>query len=78
MLWERVLEDPAMHHKRYYLMKRWWYASALVLDHLRLHQWGAAIRQLASLRSFDFRGPLYFLGYLIQFKLMGLDRRFVP
>lgn len=78
VLWERVLNDPAMRHKRYYLMKRGWYAWALVLDHLRLHEWGAALRRLASLRSFDLRVPLYFLGYLIQFKLMGLDRRFVP
>jgi glycosyltransferase involved in cell wall biosynthesis len=78
VLWERVLNDPAMRHKRYYLMKRWWYAWALAVDHLRLHEWEAAIRQLASLRCLDLRVPLYFLGYLVQFKLMGLDRRLVP
>jgi glycosyltransferase involved in cell wall biosynthesis len=77
VLWERVLKDPAMRHKRYYLMKRWWYAWALVVDHLRLHEWSAAIRQLAAF-SFDLRAPFYFVGYLIQFKLMGLDRRLVP
>lgn len=78
VLWERLLSDPAMRHKRYYLMKRWWYAWALVVDHLRLHEWRAATRRLLTLRYYDFRAPLYFIGYLVQFRLMGLDRRFVP
>lgn len=78
LFWERLLRDPAMRHKRYYLMKRWWCAWALVVDHLRLHEWQAAIRHLSGVRCYDFRGPIYFIGYLIQFKLMGLERRFVP
>ena len=78
VLWECVLKDPAMRYKRYYLMKRWWYAWALVVDHLRLREWQAAVRPLSALRNYDFRMPIYFVGYLLYFKLMGLDRRFLP
>jgi len=78
VLWNHVLNDPAMRHKRYYLMKRWWYAWAVVVDHLRLHEWRAALRRLSALRYYDVRMPIYFIGYLIQFRIMGLDRRFLP
>lgn len=78
VLWGCMLSDPAMRHKRYYLMKRWWYAWALVVDHLRLHEWQAAMSRLSTPRCYDLRGPIYFVWYLIQLKLLGLDRRFVP
>ncbi len=78
VLWERMLTDPAMRHKRYYLMKRWWYKWALAVDHLRLHEWRAAIRRLLDLRYYDFRAPVYFVAYLIRFKVIGLERRFLP
>lgn len=78
VLWDSLLNDPAMRHKRYYLMKRWWYAWALVLDRLRLREWRSAIRQLIGPQYYDPRAPIYFVAYLIQFKLMGLERRFLP
>ncbi len=51
---------------------------SLVIDHLRPHDWRAAMRHLLAWRHYDLRDPVYFVAYLIQLKWMGLDRRFVP
>jgi glycosyltransferase involved in cell wall biosynthesis len=78
VLWEHFLRDPAMRHRRYYEMKRWWYRWALVIDQLRLGDWRDALKRASALRCYDPRMPIYFIGFLIRLKLIGLDRRFLP
>jgi glycosyltransferase involved in cell wall biosynthesis len=77
LLWDTMLRDRTSRLKAYYRMKRSWSALALIANQIRYRRW--RLHEIISdLRAVDIRMPFYVLCYLVRFKYIGLDRRFVP
>jgi glycosyltransferase involved in cell wall biosynthesis len=79
-LWLTFLRDARLKHRGYYRMvcARW--ATILVLDRLRQHDWTGGARQagrFARMGIFDPRALVYHLLYAARFNALGI-RRLVP